>query len=407
MATLAWLEHLEGTAGGATGGAAGGAVRAQRTFRCDAPGCTVSYADRTSLWRHRRRNHTDPAQRKHACAHPGCGKRFPRADALVSHACSHWAEAKRVRAVEAVRTELAQCAAAVQDLSAQLEAALQARQRAEAALVEASDATPAEPAVEGACRVCKQPQAVDGRRLRSCHHCAALVHARCVCLFELAPEVELFCPACLKSLGITAAQLEHAHFECVGLPGALRARRLQVQRVPADGDCFFAAVALATGGAQGDAEVLRKRAALLVQELARWAKAQARKPKSKDADCAHWREVFAAHKAADARFIERVLDSAAKLGRTAPRGGEPWNSPAMDLVPMVMTSVIGRPIHVWVYSYHLRGLPERPEMRRVWKLPVGMLEPAAPPLDEPIVLSRTKAGILLAHYDLVLPMQRA
>jgi len=401
METPAWLKYVE-EGQGAAGGAASSAVGAQRTVRCDAPGCTASFADRSSLWRHRRSQHTDPAQWKHACAHPGCGKRFPRSDALASHESSHWAAAKRARAAETVRTELAQRAAAVEDLSAQLEAALQAQQRAEAALIK--DAASAEPAVEGACRVCKQAQAADGRRLRSCHHCAALVHARCVCLFELAAEVELFCLACLKSLSITAAQLEHAHFECVGLPGALRARRLQVQRVPADGDCFFAAVALATGGAHGDAEVLRKRAALLVQELARWAKAPARKAAAEDADCAHWREVFAAHKAGNARFIERVLDSAAKLGRTTPRRGEPWNSAAMDLVPMVMPSVIGRPIHVWFYSYHLRDLPERPEVHRVWKLPVGMLEPDAQPQGDPVVLSRTKAGILLAHYDLVLPL---
>ena len=79
--------------------------------------------------------------------------------------------------------------------------------------------------------------------------------------------------------------------------------------------------------------------------------------------------------------------------------GSGWNSAAMDVVPLILPALIGRPLYIWEYSVHLRRFPDGPQECSIVEVP-GV--PACDVVKGPVHLLRTKAAIDLAHYDLLL-----
>ena len=374
---------------------------------CAHPGCGKSYAKSEHLSRHR---HTH-GEARFRCVYEDCGRGFFETDALRRHALSHTRPhpgpsplelalaASEKRVVEEV------AARAVAEKRAEEEAA--ARVAAERLLEEqrASPPSPPQEAPLVECAVCGEVHHVPtGALVRLCDlpTCKRAVHVRCFCPGDLPEDADFFCDVCAGKYGFDGRALVMASVETTGVKLALERVNLEIDLVPADGSCFFVAVARATGVPLRE---LKRMAVDAAVEVARWAKGKTPKQRVKTEDERHFLSCIAVYGGDD--WLDRVQ---ARIRDLAPapdqrnRGGsvEPWNTEAMDLVVLVMASVVRCPIRIWRYNlsskqalhfddYAVRTLPGKNPPRTTETGPL-------------VQLVRTKAGIRLEHFDRVIPL---
>ena len=243
-------------------------------------------------------------------------------------------------------------------------------------------------------------QHLKGALPRRCaiYKCQRLYHCFCAgYFFELHPDAEFFCKSCLRQMGLTHAPVEPASAELVALPSVLAANRLLLREMPANGECFFTAVAAGTNGVHGDARMLMQQLGAALRGLLAFVRTAAAPGES--ADLVQWRTIFAQYAESDPKFLKEVDKAAKKLAEGQSTLGHGWNSAAMDLAPQVLPAIVGRPLHVFTFTLRLRGFGPTPQEFKVVELP-GVDTP--PPSQEPLLLLRTKGGIKLDHYDLLL-----
>ena len=424
-------------------------------WKCSHEGCERTFTHRYNLNRHVR-EHNGPA---HLCDVAGCQARYFRPDALRAHydkvhamplviAQKEMAEAatvaaqraaaaaQRAAAASAAKRMLAETAQRATQVRAN--ALAQAKQAAEAdvlglgvrlaaalarvAQLQEGDAKAAEAAraedssaafelVEtdmatrtDKCAKCKELRCQETNALpHLCYveTCGRRYHSFCAGYhYELHPESVFFCPVCLPSTGVSANGVEQAAAERASLPSALEKQRLIVSKVDANGECLFEAISRGTKASHGDARTLMQKTGEALVRLRAFVDTPVRGGES--ADLTEWRRKIQALKVADPKnFTMQLKEASKRLADGKSTYGEGWNSAAMDVAPFVLPALIGRPIHIWEYSLHLRKFPDPPIQCEVLTLPG--VSPCPEQHKQPVHLLRTKAAVKLAHYDLLVP----
>ena len=271
-------------------------------------------------------------------------------------------------------------------------------------VIEYTDANPylapPEPVGRGqTCKECMEVRHPTGALPRRCdlNRCRRLYHCLCAgYLFELHPDADFFCRACLKGMQVTHAAVEQASAEIVALPSVLAAAKMAVRAMDPDGECLTRAVAAGTDDVPGDARVLMQQLGEALRRLLTFTTTALAPSESRD--MAYWRSIFAGYVQADPSFLKEVDKASRKLAEGKSTLGNGWNSAATDLAPHVLPALTGRPLHVFTFTLRLRGFGPTPQVFDVVALP-GVAPP--PPSPDPVLLLRTKVGIKLDHYDLL------
>ena len=120
---------------------------------------------------------------------------------------------------------------------------------------------------------------------------------------------------------------------------------------------------------------------------------------NESADLKEWRRRLWAMNSGDPKkFMRELREGAQRLADGVSTAGSLWDSAAIDVAPLVLPALIGRPIHIWEYSVYMRKFPDEPIECEVMELP-GV--PACAKAKQPVNLLRTKNAIKRAHYDLL------
>ena len=398
---------------------AGGGV-----WLCEKEGCGRTYVRHRDLLRHLREHANKDAGVSHPCTYVACTRSFMRPDQLRTHIKNDheflelrlelelreidFVQAKQLAQADVVRLGAALHEAIAREAQAQQEVARleeEKKKLTEAAPVENALDDPEVMDVDAArtdkCQKCKELRCREtGALPHLCYipACRRKFHSLCARYhFELHPGAIFLCPVCLPHTTISANDVEAAAAELAGLPAALQERHLRVEHIDPDGECLSQATARGTKNSHGDARALMRRMGEAMLKLVAFVETPAATNES--ADLKEWRRRLWAMNSGDPKkFMRELREGAQRLADGVSTAGCLWDSAAIDVAPLVLPALIGRPVHIWEYSVCMRKFPDEPIECEVMELP-GV--PACAKAKQPVHLLRTKNAIKRAHYDLL------